>query len=100
MNIYDGVFFISLATIFSTSFAIAIKYCLKSKCEHFSLCCGLIKIDRRVDLEVQEEMKEIELGINREEKEEKKEINLNPNSNPNSILNKLNNYKNKNNNNI
>ena len=101
MNIYDGVFFISLATIFSTSFAIAVKYCLKSKCEHFSLCCGLIKIDRRVDLEVQEELKEIELGINREEKEEeKKEENkeINISSNPNSIINKLNTYKKNNNN--
>jgi len=70
----DGVFFLSLATILAGSFGLAVKYCLKSKCEHFSLFCGLIKIDRRVDLETQEHLREIELGINDEEekKEEKK----------------------------
>ena len=66
-------FFISLATILVGAFGVSVKYCLKSKCEHFSLCCGLVKIDRRVDLEIQEEMKALELGINDEEKEEVKE---------------------------
>jgi hypothetical protein len=67
----DGVFFLSLATILAGSFGVAIKYCLKSKCEHFSLFCGLVSIDRRVDLEVQEEIKAMELGV--KEDEEKKE---------------------------
>jgi hypothetical protein len=40
-----------------------IKYCLKSKCEHFSLCYGLIVVDRRVDLEVQEEIHKIDNHI-------------------------------------
>jgi hypothetical protein len=44
---------------------------LKSKCEHFSCCYGLFTIDRRVDLEVQEEIRALELGI--KEDEEKKE---------------------------
>ena len=72
----DGVFFLSLTTILAGSFGLAVKYCLKSKCEHFSLFCGLIKIDRRVDLETQEHLREIELGINDEEekKEEKNKI--------------------------
>ena len=64
MTTYDAVFFISVGTITSGLIAIMIKYCLKSKCEHFSLCFGLIKIDRRVDLEVQEEMHALELGVN------------------------------------
>ena len=68
---YDGVFFISLATILVGAFGVSVKYCLKSKCEHFSLCFGLIKVDRRVDLEVQEEIRELELGA--KEEEEKKE---------------------------
>lgn len=59
----DGVFFLSLATILAGSFGLAVRYCLKSKCEHFSLFCGLIKIDRRVDLETQEHLREIELGL-------------------------------------
>lgn len=71
---YDAVFFISLATIIVGAIGVSAKYCLKSKCEHFSLCCGLIKIDRRVDLEIQEEIKEMELGIRDEEKGEHPQV--------------------------
>lgn len=67
---YDAVFFISLATILVGAFGVSVKYCLKSKCEHFSLCYGLIAIDRRVDLEVQEEIRALELGIKEDEKED------------------------------
>ena len=68
---YDAVFFISLATIIVGAFGMSAKYCLKSKCEHFSLCCGLIKVDRRVDLEIQEEIRAMELGV--QDDDEKKE---------------------------
>jgi len=67
----DGVFFISLATILVGALGVSAKYCLKSKCEHFSCCFGVFTIDRRVDLEVQEEMKAMELGVKEDEKEEK-----------------------------
>jgi hypothetical protein len=70
---YDAVFFISLATILVGAFGVSAKYCLKSKCEHFSCCYGLFTIDRRVDLEVQEEIRALELGIDEEKKEEKKD---------------------------
>jgi len=63
MLTYDGVFFISIATLITSIIGLSIRYCLKSKCEHFSLCFGLIKIDRRVDLEVQEELAQLEMGI-------------------------------------
>jgi hypothetical protein len=68
---FNAVFWITLATLLTGSLGLAIKFCLKSKCEHFSVCFGILKIDRRVDLEVQEEMKELELGA-REEDEQKK----------------------------
>lgn len=64
---FNAVFFISLATIVVGAFGLSVKYCLKSKCEHLSLCCGIIKIDRRVDLEVQEHIKEMELGGDKDE---------------------------------
>ena len=64
MTVYDGVFFISITTIIFGFLGLSVRYCLKSKCEHFSLCFGLIKIDRRVDLEVQEEMRALEMGVN------------------------------------
>jgi len=38
---------------------------LKSKCEEFSLC-GILKIKRRVDLEVQEEIRALELKADTE----------------------------------
>jgi hypothetical protein len=58
---FDGVFFISLATLLTGSFGLMVKYCLRAKCEHISICCGLVTIHRRVDLEVQEEIKQIEM---------------------------------------
>lgn len=57
----DGVFFISVGTLITGFLGLAIRTCLKSKCEHFSCCYGLFSIDRRVDLELQAEMKEMEI---------------------------------------
>ena len=69
-SVYDGVFFISLATILVGALGVTAKYCLKSKCERFNCCFGAFEIQRRVDLETQEEIRLAELGIN--EDEEKK----------------------------
>ena len=66
-TVYDGVFFLSLATILAGSFGLAVRYCLKSKCEDFSLCYGLIRVERRVDLETQVDMRSLELGLREEE---------------------------------
>lgn len=73
-NEFDSIFWISLGTLLVGAFGVSVKYCLRSRCENFSLCCGLIQIKRRVDLETQEHLKEIELGIN--EDEEKTEVDL------------------------
>ena len=70
---YDAVFFISLATIIVGALGVSAKYCLKSKCEHFSCCYGLFVIDRRVDLETQEEIRALELGM-KEPDEEKADL--------------------------
>jgi hypothetical protein len=64
---YNSTFWMSLSTLVIGAFGMSIKYCLKSRCENLNLCCGLIHIHRRVDLEVQEEMKALELGIRDEE---------------------------------
>jgi len=63
MTIYDAVFFISIGTMVVGLIGLIIKYCLKSKCEHFSLCFGLITVDRRVDLETEEEIHKIDHNI-------------------------------------
>lgn len=72
---YDSVFFISIGTLLVGAVGVALKVCVKSRCEHLSVCFGLIKIHRRVDLEAQEEMKHIEMGDTKEE-EEKIDIKL------------------------
>lgn len=64
MNVYDGVFFITVITIITGSIALALKYCLKSKCETFKCCFGAFEIQRNIDAELQEEMKEMEFGVN------------------------------------
>ena len=63
IDTYDAVFFISIAGIVVGCFGLIIRTCLRSKCEHFSLCFGLITVDRRVDLEVQEEIHKIDKGL-------------------------------------
>lgn len=74
---FNSIFFITISTIVVGAFGLSVKYCLKSKCEKFSVCCGLLHIDRRVDLETQERIREIELGINsNESKSETPEIDL------------------------
>ena len=63
---YDAVFFISIGTLIIGFFGLVIKTCLRSKCEHFSLCYGLITVDRRVDLEMQEDLARIEHGLSQD----------------------------------
>ena len=66
---FDAVFFVTIATILIGFFGLIVKYCLKSKCEDISFCWGCCNIKRRVDLEVQEEMKELELTSKKQESE-------------------------------
>ena len=42
IEIFDATFWLGLASVVSASFALSIKYCLKSKCSQFSLFWGLI----------------------------------------------------------
>lgn len=67
---YDSVFFLSFFTLLFGFFGVVVKYCLKSKCQNINLCFGLLSIERRVDLEVQTEMKEIEMIHNKPNEEE------------------------------
>lgn len=63
---FDSVFWITLTTILTGSVGLTLKYCLKSKCRNLSCCWGLINVDRDVDIEAQEEMKELETqGVKR-----------------------------------
>ena len=63
MDTYDAVFFVSVGTLVIGFFGLIIKYCLKSKCESVRLCGGLIQIKRRVDLETELEIHEIDANV-------------------------------------
>jgi hypothetical protein len=54
---FDSVFFITVITIISGSFALILKYCLKSKCDSVKCCYGLLEIHRNVEIETDEEIK-------------------------------------------
>ena len=63
IEIYDGVFFITISTLLFGCIGLSIKYLLKSKCDNVNLCFGLIKVHRNVKVEEELEMKKLELGI-------------------------------------
>lgn len=79
---FDGIFWMSLATLISGSVAFGIRYCLKMKCEQIKCCCGCISIKRNIELEVKEEMEKIKKNIKMDEDE------------PSTIENKINDIEN------
>jgi len=66
---FNGIFFITISGLICTSISLLIRYCLKSKCEDINICYGLIKIKRNVELEFQEEIKQMENNENNENNE-------------------------------
>jgi len=64
---FNSVFWITLATILTGSIGLAIKFCLKSKCDNVSCCWGGLTIHRNVEIEQEEEMKAMEMGISRQD---------------------------------
>jgi hypothetical protein len=62
IDTFDGIFWITISTLICGSFGLVVRYCLKSKCEDVNLCYGLIHVKRDIKSEVEEELKELELG--------------------------------------
>lgn len=48
---FNDVFFISIGTTVFIFLGTLVKYAFKSKCDNIELCCGLLKVHRRVELE-------------------------------------------------
>ena len=61
---FNAIFFITITTIMIGSFGLILKFCLKSKCENFDCCWGLVNVKRNVDIEAQQEKYAIDHGIN------------------------------------
>ena len=61
---FNGTFWITMSGIIIGFLGLTLKHCLKSKCKTCSLCFGLVKIDRDIQAELEEEKLEIDAGIN------------------------------------
>lgn len=71
-EIYDATFFLACGSILAGSFALSVKYCLKSKCQTFSLFWGLVKVERDIKAEKEIELKQMEEGLDESAISEKK----------------------------
>jgi len=69
---FNDTFFLAIASVVAGSFAMSIRYCLKSKCSQFSLFWGLIRIERDIKAETQIELKQMEEGVEDNAVSEKK----------------------------
>jgi hypothetical protein len=64
-NIFDDTFWLTLAGIIVGVLGILIRYCFLSKCDNVSICFGILKVHRAVELE----LPNIEEDIQNEEKD-------------------------------
>ena len=58
ITVYNDVFFISIATLTFSFLGVVIKSMLASKCDNVNICCGLVKIHRAVELEVEQQQQQ------------------------------------------
>jgi hypothetical protein len=73
MQEYDAVFFISVLTLAAGVIKYSFDKCFQSKCEEFGICWNFLTVKRRVDLEVQQSIREMELHTSDLETNEKSE---------------------------
>ena len=50
-QVFDDIFFVSIATLTFSFCGVVIKGMLQSKCDNTNVCWGLVTIHRRVELE-------------------------------------------------
>ena len=44
----DGIFWVSIATLFVSAYKFSLTQLYQSKCSQFKLCCGLVNVERNV----------------------------------------------------
>ena len=64
VTIFNGTFWLSMTTLIIGFLTGVSVHCLKSKCKNCSICFGLVKVERDVLAEIEEEKNELENGIN------------------------------------
>lgn len=57
-NEFGATFWLSAGAVVVGLVSMLAKYAYKSKCENFSLCCGLIKVHRDIQSELKEDLEE------------------------------------------
>jgi hypothetical protein len=57
-NTYDAFFITTMMTMILGFCGLALRFCLKSKCDNCGCCWGCIKVHRRVELEEDIEIEE------------------------------------------
>lgn len=50
-NTFNSGFWLSMAALIFGFGGVCFNACYKSKCKQFSVCCGLITVDRDIDAE-------------------------------------------------
>ena len=51
-DIFDDTFWLTLAGIIVGVLGVLIRYCFLSKCDNVSICFGILKVHRAVELEM------------------------------------------------
>lgn len=67
---FDAVFFLSLGSIIYGGLGVTLSYCFKSKCNDFTLCYGMVHVERNVLAENEESKVEMEHQRHRSGSEE------------------------------
>lgn len=62
----DAAFWVSMATIVVGAYRFSLSQAYKSKCSSLKMCCGLIDVQRNVDIEQQYDIHALEEGKNDE----------------------------------
>jgi hypothetical protein len=62
MEGYSESFYITVLSILVGMVGLCVKYCLKSKCNDVSVCCGMIQISRDVGAEIEQQERELEMN--------------------------------------
>lgn len=53
-DVYDGAFFLSLATMVFAFAGVSVRYCFRSKCKTCTMCC--IRVERDIKEELSEDL--------------------------------------------
>jgi hypothetical protein len=59
-DVFDAVFWLSIASFFFGSIAVTLSFCFKSKCKKCNICFGFIDVERDVIAENEETKMELE----------------------------------------